>query len=104
MAPCCGSLAEQTASSRPEEEEEEEEEEGLRVECNPINPPDRVERTDLVVVLVLATAPVSRQGLRMHSRPLNPPCQVERTGLVVALVLTTAPGLAQRAQVAQQAA
>ena len=62
---CCGSLAEQTASSRPEEEE------GLRVESNPINPADQVQRTGLVVVLVLVKPPALRKGLRVHISELS---------------------------------
>ena len=55
-----------------------------------VNPPGQVERTGLVVALVLATAPASRQGLRMHHSRVNPADKVKRTGLVVALVLATA--------------
>ena len=41
-----------------------------------VNPPGQVERTGLVVALVLATAPALRKGLRMHRGPL-----IHRTGI-----------------------
>ena len=77
-APCCGSLAGQTASLRPEE--------GLRTHRRPFNPPDRVARTALAATRVQSDRPATRQELRSQRTPLNPPGRIVCTDLVARLV------------------